>query len=161
MRMFNGLGLHAEDNPMAYADFQYPATRVVRYLDASPLIEALRFQPEGFELRHGWLNHAPSRHRFRFDKLGRVTIEANCGCASMSVGPEQTEELVSMFKIWRSEYWVPLETKREFASHFAAPNAWVRLFRDIRMAFRRFARREQPAALPIGEVAPVSATPAE
>ena len=50
-----------------------------------------------------------------------------------------------MFQTWRSEYWVPLETNREFASHFATPNAWVRLFRDIRMAFRRFVRREQPA----------------
>lgn len=146
---------------MAYADFQYPATRTVRYLDASPLIEALRFQPEDFELRHGWLNHAPSRHRFQFDRLGRVTIEANCGCASMSVRPEQKEELVSMFKTWRSEYWVPLETNREFASHFAAPNAWVRLWRDIRMAFRRFARREQPAGIPVGEAPQVSATPAE
>ena len=79
----------------------------------------------------------------------------------MSVRPEQKEELVSMFKTWRSEYWVPLETNREFASHFAAPNAWVRLWRDIRMAFRRFARREQPAGIPVGEAPQVSATPAE
>ena len=156
-----GLGLHAEDNLMAYSDFQYPVTRTVRFLDAAPLIEALRFQPEDFELRHGWLKHAPSNHRFQFDRLGRVTIEANCGCASMSVKPEQKDELYGMFKTWRSDYWLPLETNREFASHFAKPNAWVRLYRDIRMAFRRFVRREQPVSLPVDDLVPVSATPAE
>ena len=59
-----------------------------------------------------------SCHRFQFDKMGRVTIDARCTCASMSVKPEQTDELVSMFKTWRSEYWMPLEQNREFASHF-------------------------------------------
>ena len=80
----------------------------------------------------------------------------------MSVRPEQKDELFAMFRTWRSDYWTPLETNREFASHFAAPNAWVRLYRDIRMAFRRFLRSEQqPAGLPVPDLAQVSATPAE
>ena len=133
----------------------------VRYLNASPLIEALRFQPEDFELKHGWLNHTPSRHRFQFERSGKVTIEANCSCAAMSIKPEQRDELIQMFHTWRSEYWVPLETNREFASHFARPNAWVRLFRDIRMAFRRFIRREAPVGLPVDALASARATPAE
>jgi integrase len=29
-------------------------------------------------------------------------------------------------------YWRPLQINREFASHFRKPNAWIRLFRDIR-----------------------------
>ncbi len=146
---------------MSSVDFHYPAERTVRFLNASPLIDALRFQPEDFELKHGWLTHAPSRHRFQFDRKGRVTIEANCSCAAMSVRPEQQDELFGMFRTWRNEYWTPMETNREFGSHFAKPNAWVRLFRDIRMAFRRFIRREQPAGIPADALGPVSATPAE
>ena len=147
---------------MANVDFHYPADRAVRYLNASPLIDALRFQPEDFELKHGWLTHAPSRHRFQFDRKGRVTIEANCSCANMSIRPEQQEDLTAMFQTWRSEYWVPMQTNREFASHFAAPNAWVRLARDIGIAFRRFFRREKPAGLPADALAArVRATPAE
>jgi hypothetical protein len=146
---------------MANIDFEYPVGRAVRHLDVSPLIEALRFQPEDFELERGWLSHAPSRHRFQFDRLGRVTIEANCGCSAMAVKPEQKDELFAMFKTWRREYWVPLETNREFASHFEKPNAWGRLFRDVRMAFRRFLRREQSAGIPVEDFAQARATPAE
>ncbi len=51
-------------------------------LDVAPMISALRFQPSDFEFAHGWLNHVPSRHRFQFDRKGRVTIDAPCGCAS-------------------------------------------------------------------------------
>ena len=79
----------------------------------------------------------------------------------LSIKPEQTDELVSMFKTWRQQYWTPLETNREFASHFRKPNGWVRLFRDVRMAFRRFLRREPPVAIPEEALSPVSATPAE
>ena len=65
-----------------------------------------------------------------------------------------------MFKTWRQEYWLPLETNREFASHFRKSNAWVRLFRDVRMAFRRFLRRDEPVSITIDNL--VSATtPAE
>src|SRR5271157_1705413 len=146
---------------MANVEFQYAPGCTARYLDVSPMISALRFQPDDFEYAHGWLHHVPSRHRFQFDRLGRVTIDALCGCAMLSIKPEQTDELVSMFKTWRQQYWTPLETNREFASHFRKPNAWVRLFRDFRMAFRRFLRREDPVAVPVEDLSPVSATPAE
>jgi hypothetical protein len=65
----------------------------------------------------------------------------------VSIGPEQADELVGMFNTWRRDYWLPIETNREFALHFRKPNAWVRLFRDIRMAFRRFLRREGPVTI--------------
>jgi hypothetical protein len=64
-----------------------------------------------------------------------------------------------MFKTWRQNYWQPLEINREFASHFAEPNAWVRLFRDIRMAWRRFRRQSDPVTIPANALP--SATPAE
>lgn len=131
----------------------------LRHLDVAPMISALRFQPSDFEYAHGWLNHVPSRHRFQFDRKGRVTIDALCGCATLSVNPEQTDELHSMFKTWRQNYWQPLEINREFASHFAEPNAWVRLFRDVRMAWRRFRRQADAVTIP-ADVRP-SATPAE
>ena len=146
---------------MAYVDFQYPAGRTVRYLDVSPLIEALRFQPEDFEIDRGQLNHPPSRHRFQFDGLGQVTVEADCGCAAMRVNAQQSDELYAAFKVWRREYWTPVATNREFAAHFARPNAWVRLIRDIRMAFRRFARRQAPVGLPVDGLIEARATPAE
>ena len=93
--------------------------------------------------------------------MGRVTIDALCACASLSVRPEQTDELVSTSRNWRSEYWMPLETNREFASHFRKPNAWVRLYRDVRMALRRFLRREEPASIPVDDLATARAMPAE
>jgi hypothetical protein len=146
---------------MANVEFRYAPTQVVRFLDVSPMISALRFQPEDFEYAHGWLHHVPSRHRFQFDRLGRVTIDALCGCAAMAIKPEQTDELIGMFKTWRQHYWIPLETNREFTSHFSKPNALVRLFRDIRMAFRRFLRFEDPVSIPAEALSRPSATPAE
>jgi hypothetical protein len=156
-----GLVFRTEEDPMANVELRYASGPSARNLDVSPMISALRFQPDDFEFKHGWLHHVPSRHRFQFDRMGRVQIDALCGCASLSVKPEQTDELVSMFKTWRSEYWMPLETNREFASHFRKPNAWVRLFRDVRMAFRRFVRRDEPASIPADDVAAARATPAE
>jgi hypothetical protein len=131
----------------------------LRHLDVAPMISALRFQPSDFEYAHGWLSHVPSRHRFQFDRKGRVTIDALCGCATLSVNPEQVDELHSMFNTWRQNYWQPLEINREFASHFAEPNAWVRLFRDIRMSWRRFRRQASPVTIPADRLP--SATPAE
>ena len=87
-----------------------------------------------------------------------MTIDALCGCAAMSVRPEQADELHSMFKTWRQHYWLPMEQNREFASHFKEPNTWMRLFRDIRMAWRRFRREAEPVTIPVEAV---SATPAE
>ena len=145
---------------MANVEFRYAPGHTVRYLDVSPMISALRFQPGDFEYAHGWLNHVPSRHRFRFHRSGRVTIEAMCGCAKMSIKPEQSDELVAMFRNWRQEYWQPLETNREFASHFRKPNAWVRLLFDVRMAFRRFLRRDEPVTIAVDDLT-AATTPAE
>jgi hypothetical protein len=116
------------------------------------MISALRFQPDDFEYVQGWLRHVPSRHRFRFHRSGRVTIDAKCRCATMSIRPEQTDELVAIFKTWRQDYWLPLETNREFASHFLTPNAWGRLLRDIRTAFRRFLRHAASGTVPVDTV---------
>jgi len=123
------------------------------------MITALQFQPSDFEYAHGWLRHVPSRHRFQFDRDGRVTIDALCSCATLSINPDQAGELHSMFDTWRQNYWLPLEINREFASHFAEPNALVRLFRDVRMAWRRFRRQTRP--ITISAAALSSATPAE
>lgn len=128
------------------ADFvgAYP----VRFLDVTPMIEAFQFQPADFEFKHGWLRHVPSRHQFRFDRKGRVTIDARCSCAAQAVSREQGERLYAAFNGWHEYYWRPLEIDREFASHFREPNAWVRLFRDFRMAWRRFRRQAAPISLP-------------
>jgi hypothetical protein len=122
----------------------------VRFLDVSPMISALRFQPTDFEYAHGRLRHVPSRHVFRFDRKGKVTIEAQCGCAGLTVRQEQADDLFATFNAWRENYWRPLETDREFASHFRKPNAWVRLLRDIRMAWRRFRSRAEPVTVAVG-----------
>jgi len=143
---------------MPNMEYRLASGHSVRHLDVAPMITALRTQPSDFEFSHGWLQHVPSRHRFQFNRSGRVTIDALCGCAALSVRPEQADELHTMFKTWRYSYWVPLETNREFESHFRAPNAWVRLFRDIRMAWRRFRRETEPVTIPAEAV---SATPAE
>jgi hypothetical protein len=144
---------------MPNVEYALSLGRSASSLDVAPMISALRFQPSDFEFAHGWLNHLPSRHRFQFDRKGCVTIDAPCGCASLSVRAEQADELHSMFNVWKQDYWMPLETNREFASHFAEPNAWVRLFRDIRMAWRRFRRQAGPVTIP-ADMLP-SATPAE
>jgi hypothetical protein len=127
----------------------------VRFLDVSPMISALRFQPTDFEYAHGRLRHVPSRHVFRFDRKGKVTIEAQCGCAGLTVRQEQADDLFATFNAWRENYWRPLETDREFASHFRKPNAWVRLLRDIRMAWRRFRSRAEPVTVAAGSFSTV------
>jgi hypothetical protein len=134
---------------MAYIDLTSTPRRPPRFLDVAPMITALQFQPTDFELKQDWLRHVPSRHRFQFDQSGRVTIDARCGCADQSISPEQGERLFTAFKAWRQFYWQPLEIDREFAPHFRGPNAWVRLFRDIRMAWRRFTHRANPLSLPV------------
>ncbi len=133
-----------------------PQTR--HFLDVSPMISALRFQPDDFEYSHGWLRHVPSRHCFQFEPTGQVTIDAICGCAGASIHPEQADQLTAMFQTWRQAYWQPLQRDREFASHFRKPNSLVRLFRDVRMAWRRFQGRAKPIELAVGDL---SATPAE
>jgi hypothetical protein len=134
---------------MAYTNVSSLSARRSHSLNIAPMISALQFQPADFEYERGWLRHVPSRHRFQFDRSGRVTIDARCGCASERVSCEQGEELYVAFKAWRQLYWQPLETDREFASHFRTPNAGVRLFRDVRMAWRRFRGRANPVPAPL------------
>ena len=88
---------------MPNVEYALASGRSLRHLDVAPMITALRFQPSDFEYAHGWLNHVPSRHRFQFDRNGRVTIDALCGCATLSVRPEQADELHSMFNDLEAE----------------------------------------------------------
>ena len=134
---------------MTYVNFSADYARPMRNLDVAPMISALHFQPGDFELKQGRLRHVPSRHKFLFDRSGRVTIDAVCGCAGRAISSEQGEQLFGAFKTWEEFYWCPLQIDREFASHFRTPNAWVRLFRDIRMAWLRFMRSAEPASLPV------------
>lgn len=89
---------------MANVEFRYAPGQTVPHLDVSAMISALRLQPGDFEYTQGSLHHVPSRHRFQFDRFGRVAIDAACGCVTMTIKPEQTDELVGMFKTWRRDY---------------------------------------------------------
>jgi len=121
--------------------------RPIRFLDISPMIAALREQPTDFEYSRGWLSHTPSRHRFRFDRSGNVTIDAHCGCSGMATRRDQGLELALTFDLWRERYWLPLLQNRDFAGHFRPATRWLRLWRDMRIAWRRFRGRAEPVAL--------------
>jgi hypothetical protein len=86
---------------MPNAEYLIALDNLPRHLDVAPMITALHFQPSDFEYVHGWLHHVPSRHRFQFERNGRVTIDAHCGCAALSVKSEQADDLHSMFQTWR------------------------------------------------------------
>jgi hypothetical protein len=119
------------------------------HLDVAPMILALQFQPADFDFKRGQLRHIPSRHEFFFNRSGGVWIDARCGCAGSSISRGQSEQLFIAFKTWREFYWRPLEIDREFASHFRRPHAWVRLFRDMRLAWLRFRGRADPITVPV------------
>jgi hypothetical protein len=142
---------------MSLTDVSTAPTRSSGFLDITPMISALQFQPTDFELSRGWLTHIPSRHRFKFDDKGRVTIDARCECSGQSIRREQNHQLSQAFTVWRQCYWQPLQIDREFANHFRKPNSFVRLVRDIRMAWRRFRRRAEPVTLPAEALAMVPA----
>ncbi len=116
------------------------------FLDVSPMIGALRFQPSDFEYARGYLMHVPSRHRFWFNHDGRMTILADCRCSGRSIRPDQSRELYDTFQAWRSEYWRPLQTN----ASLVRPGAWVRLFRDLETALSCFLGKAAPASLPTG-----------
>ena len=128
------------------------------FLNLSPMIDALRFQPADFEYSHGWLRHVPSRHRFLIDRHGGVATDATCGCAGQPIRKDQARQLFEAFAEWRVAYWQPLQMNREFASHFRNPGPWVRFFRDVRMAWRLFRGVGDPVALPPREAPIVSPT---
>lgn len=88
------------------------------YLELSPVIAALRTQPEEFEFSDDALYHPSSRHRFRFRSEDSVEIYADCGCATLKASREQTKAFHAAYLEWHASYWRPLEINREFASHF-------------------------------------------
>lgn len=110
------------------------------YLDVSPMIAALRESPDEFDMRRGWLRHLPSRHSFKFDGTGNVSLDAACECALLSVNPAQLSELCRTFESWHSLYWQPTVINRQFAAHFKRPNLWKRFYRRILAKVRRGAR---------------------
>jgi hypothetical protein len=124
------------------------------YLDASPMISALRDSPNSFEFTRGSLHHIPSRHRFLFDQGGRVRIDAGCDCADLAVDKAQEPALFEAFNHWRTDYWRPLEINRQFAAHFNPPSPWrqvlinlvERLHRAL-LAERHETKAVQPAAV--------------
>jgi hypothetical protein len=85
---------------MSSTDVSVAATRSSNFLDLTPMIAALQFQPTDFEFSRGWLTHVPSRHRFEFDK-GHVTIDARCDCSGQSIRPEQNDQLFRAFSAWK------------------------------------------------------------
>jgi hypothetical protein len=95
------------------------------YLDASPLISALRTDPEVFEFSHGYLRHIPSRHRFHFDPASGVRVHAECACSFLKISEHQQPALCEAFQEWCANYWRPIEINREFATHFRA-RSWLR-----------------------------------
>jgi hypothetical protein len=95
------------------------------------MIVSLRTSPSEFEIDRGWLTHVPSRHNFRFDPEGNVTLLAHCDCAALTIREEQSRELATAFEEWRSTYWRVVEINREFAAHFRRPGIWGRWWRAL------------------------------
>jgi hypothetical protein len=97
------------------------------YLDATPVISALRTSPNAFEFVGGALRHIPSRHHFYFERGGHVRLAAECDCSYLTVNPEQEPALTEAFSKWRVDYWRPAEINRQFAEHFNPPSGWRRI----------------------------------
>lgn len=95
------------------------------YLELSPVIAALRAQPEEFELSNDALYHPSSRHSFRFPSEDSVEIYAECGCSTLKTTQQQARLFRAAYLEWHASYWRPLEINREFASHFE-PRLWRR-----------------------------------
>jgi hypothetical protein len=101
------------------------------YLDIAPMLAAMREQPNTFSLSNGWLKHRPSRHWFKVQADGQVTVDAECGCAGLLVRTEQGRELYDALQTWQAEYWVPREINRHFAGHFRPASLWQRWVHKI------------------------------
>ncbi len=98
--------------------------------------------------------HLPSRHRYRFDRLGHLAIDAHCGCAALRARDDQQAELAHAVDRWRVEYWAVVETNREFASHFAPVGRLRRFGRDVMVAFRRLMRSKADMPAPAAALQP-------
>jgi hypothetical protein len=118
------------------------------------MMVALRTMPEEFELKHGWLQHTPSRHSFRFGPDGRVQLRAACNCAQLPIKADQERELLACFREWQAHYWRPLQINREFASHFTPRSATRRFLIKLtgwlhnRLLRRTERRRGDPVTVP-------------
>jgi hypothetical protein len=99
-------------------------------IDVGPMITALRATPDHFEFSGGRLHHIPSLHRFEFDRLGLISMQAECGCASLSVSKEQEMQLFQAYNEWTATYWRPLQINRQFAEHFELP-LWRRVLINL------------------------------
>jgi hypothetical protein len=102
-----------------------PERIAMAYLDAGPMISALRSYPESFEYTNGFLHHIPSRHRFQFDPSHTARVDADCACSFLEISRDQQSALYEAFEDWRVSYWRSIEVNREFASHFQSPS-WLR-----------------------------------
>ena len=100
-------------------------------LDISPMLAAMREQPAAFSMTKDWLRHRPSRHRFKVDPAGHVIVDAECGCAALSVRIEQGRELYEALKAWREEYWIPHQVNQHFARHFRPQPFWRRWWNAV------------------------------
>jgi hypothetical protein len=116
------------------------------YLDISPMLAAMREQPDTFSLSHGWLKHRPSHHRFKVQADGYVTVDSECGCADLSVRSGQGRELYEALQSWQADYWVPREVNRHFARHFRPAGLWRRWLRKVAALFAKD-RRDSAFAL--------------
>jgi hypothetical protein len=114
------------------------------YLDVAPMIGALRERPDEFDMKHGWLRHVPSRHRYKFDTGGNVLFDTACSCATLSIREEQTRELHAAFRAWHQAYWQPLEINRQFARHFRPPGFGRRLYRRLLAGLRGRGQQRMP-----------------
>jgi hypothetical protein len=101
----------------------------LQYLDATPMIQALRDDPGTFEMRHRCMVHRASQHWLIFDENGNARILSRCSCAELPISRQHSRELKSAMEIWQQTYWRPLmareaaerrtaEINRQFAAHF-------------------------------------------
>lgn len=119
------------------------------YLDVSPMVWSFRAAPEDFDMKGPWLRHKPSRHCFRFEPDGHVTLRAGCDCAYLAIRPEQESELKKSHQEWIASYWRPLEINREFASHFRPRSALRRWALKVTGAIARRLRGDPLGAYPL------------
>jgi hypothetical protein len=101
----------------------------VAYLDISPILAAMREQPDAFSLSDGWLIHRASRHRFKVQADGHVIVDAARGCSHRSVRNEQGRQLYEALETWQAEHWIPREINRHFSSCIRPSGFWRRWLR--------------------------------
>lgn len=102
------------------------------YLDASPMIRALRQSPSEFELCYKHIRHKPSCHWLAFDPCGTAVLCGRCNAASFPITREQTAQLRSAVATWLETYWRPLMTRQTAARQVAENRAGRGIARHLR-----------------------------